>query len=370
MKSLLDILDLDRKELQQLIDTASDIRKFPGKYSHACDGKILATLFYEPSTRTRMSFESAMLSLGGGVISMADAESSSSAKKGETVIDTARVISCYADIIAIRHSKEGAALAAADKGTVPVINAGDGGHGHPTQTLADLMTICTEKGRMEDLTIGVAGDLKYGRTVHSLISAFSLYSGIKLVLISPEELSLPRYVIDSVVTPNHMEYIESRSLEEHIGDLDVIYMTRIQQERFEDPTAYGRLKDSFILNGALMASAKDDCIVMHPLPRVNEIAPEVDEDKRACYFKQVANGRSMRMALIKMLLEEAQKDPIGKEIGLASRAARLPEPEAKKHRCKNERCITYSEPSTEPIFVTEDGRHYRCAYCERTLALK
>lgn len=369
MKSLLDILDLNRGELQRLIDTASDIKEFPGRYSHACEGKILATLFFEPSTRTRMSFESAMLSLGGGVISMADAVSSSSAKKGETVIDTARVISCYADIIAIRHFKEGAALAAADKGTVPVINAGDGGHGHPTQTLTDLMTIYSEKGRMDDLTIGIAGDLKYGRTVHSLISALSLLDGIRLVLISPKELALPQYIIDSVITPNHMDYIESRSLEEHIDELDVIYMTRIQQERFEDPSAYERLKDSFILDGSLMESAKDDCIVMHPLPRVNEIAPEVDEDKRACYFRQVANGRFVRMALIKMLLEEAEKNPAEKEIGLASRAVRMPEEEAGKHRCANERCVTFTEPSTEPIFVSDDGEHFRCAYCEEALAL-
>ncbi len=304
MRSVIDILDLSVEEIDALIATACDIIDNPDKYAEACKRKKLATLFFEPSTRTRMSFEAAMLELGGNVISMASA-SSSSASKGESVADTAKVISCYADIIAMRHPKEGAALVAANNASIPVINAGDGGHCHPTQTLADLLTIYREKGHVDNLTVGFCGDLKFGRTVHSLINALSRYSGIKIVLISPDELKLPSYVKKDVLEKKGIPYVQTTSLEEAMPDLDILYMTRVQQERFFNEEDYLRLRDSYILDLAKLETAKPDLCILHPLPRVNEISVAVDADPRACYFKQVLNGKYMRMALILKLLEEA-----------------------------------------------------------------
>lgn len=304
MKSVIDILDLSVEELDRLIDTALDIIAQPNKYSHACNGKKLATLFFEPSTRTRLSFEAAMYELGGNVIGFSEAKSSSAAK-GESIADTAKVISCYADIIAMRHPKEGAALVAANNATVPVINAGDGGHCHPTQTLADLLTIKREKGRLNDLVVGFCGDLKFGRTVHSLINAMSRYQGIKFVLISPDELKLPDYVKNDVIIKNGIDYCETADLESAMPELDILYMTRVQRERFFNEEDYLRLKDSYILTPDKLQTAKTDLAILHPLPRVNEISVAVDNDPRACYFKQVLNGKYMRMALILKLLKEA-----------------------------------------------------------------
>ena len=304
MRSIIDILDLSPAEIEGLIATALDIIADPAKYAESCHGKKLATLFFEPSTRTRMSFEAAMYELGGNVISMASAASSSAAK-GESVADTAKVISCYADIIAMRHPKEGAALVAANNATVPVINAGDGGHCHPTQTLADLLTIYREKGRFDDLTVGFCGDLKFGRTVHSLINAMSRYQGIKFVLISPEELKVPSYVKKDVLQKNNIPYVQTTDLEGAMPELDILYMTRVQKERFFNEEDYLRLKDSYILTPDKLKNAKPDMNILHPLPRVNEISVKVDEDPRACYFKQVLNGKFMRMALILKLLKEA-----------------------------------------------------------------
>ncbi len=306
MRSLIDILDLSVQELDELIATACDIIADPDKYCERCRRKKLATLFYEPSTRTRLSFEAAMLELGGSVIGFSEAASSSAAK-GESVADTAKVISCYADIIAMRHPKEGAALVAANNATIPVINAGDGGHCHPTQTLADLLTIYREKGRLSNLTVGLCGDLKFGRTVHSLINALSRYEGISFVLISPEELKLPSYVKNESIKKKGLQYLQTTSLEDALPSLDILYMTRIQQERFADMGEYLRLKDSYILTEEKLKIAKPDACVLHPLPRVNEISVKVDQDPRACYFKQVLNGKYMRMALILKLLEEAAK---------------------------------------------------------------
>ncbi len=303
-RSVIDISDLSPEELDALMDTAEDIIANPAAYAESCRGKKLATLFFEPSTRTRMSFEAAMYELGGNVLSMTDAASSSAAK-GESVADTARVISCYADIIAMRHPKEGAALVAANNATVPVINAGDGGHCHPTQTLADLLTIRREKGGFSGLTVGLCGDLKFGRTVHSLVNALSRYGDIRFVLISPEELKLPSYVKEEALKSKEIPYRQTERLEEVMPDLDVLYMTRVQKERFFNEEDYLRLKDSYILDPAKMAAAKEDLIVMHPLPRVNEISVAVDRDPRACYFKQVLYGKYMRMALILKLLGEA-----------------------------------------------------------------
>ena len=303
-RSVIDILDLSVEELNELMDTAEDIIAHPDDYADRCRRKKLATLFFEPSTRTRMSFEAAMYELGGNVLSMTDA-ASSSASKGESVADTARVISCYADIIAMRHPKEGAALVAANNATVPVINAGDGGHCHPTQTLADLLTIRREKGGFSGLTVGLCGDLKFGRTVHSLINALSRYDGVRYVLISPEELKLPSYVKEEAIKPRGIPYEQTESLEEAMPKLDVLYMTRVQKERFFNEEDYLRLKDSYILDPAKMTLGRRDLIVMHPLPRVNEISVAVDRDPRACYFKQVLNGKYMRMSLILKLLEEA-----------------------------------------------------------------
>ncbi len=301
MRSIIDIVDLSPEEIDQMIETACDIINNPQKYSEKCKGQKLATLFFEPSTRTRLSFEAAMYELGGNVIGFSEA-SSSSAAKGESVADTAKVISCYADIIAMRHPKEGAAYVAAKNASIPVINAGDGGHCHPTQTLADLLTIYREKGRLSDMTIGFCGDLKFGRTVHSLINAMSRYKGIKLVLISPEELIVPSYVKEDIIKKNNMEFFETGDLESVIGQLDILYMTRVQRERFFSEEEYLRLKDSYILTPEKLKSAKDDLSILHPLPRVNEISVAVDDDPRACYFKQVFNGKIMRMALILKLL--------------------------------------------------------------------
>ena len=302
MRNLIDIMELSVEELQQLIDCAMDIIANPARYAEACHGKKLATLFFEPSTRTRLSFEAAMYELGGNVLGFSEAQSSS-ASKGESVSDTVRVVGCYADIIAMRHPKEGAPLVASRKAGIPVINAGDGGHNHPTQTLADLLTIYREKGRFENLTIGLCGDLKFGRTVHSLISAMSRYAGVKFVMISPEELRVPRYIISDVLEPNNIPYEEVRSLEKAMPELDILYMTRVQRERFFNEADYIRLKDTYILTPEKLRTAKADLNILHPLPRVNEISVAVDDDPRACYFKQALNGKYMRMALILKLLE-------------------------------------------------------------------
>lgn len=301
MKHLLSPLDLSVSELTDLLDLARDISKDPKKYSHVCDGKKLATLFYEPSTRTRLSFESAMLNLGGSVLGFSSANSSS-ASKGESVSDTIRVISCYADICAMRHPKEGAPMVAASKSSIPVINAGDGGHQHPTQTLTDLMTIRELRGSLDNFTIGLCGDLKFGRTVHSLIHSLVRYSNVRFVLISPKELRIPDYIRDDVLSANNAEFIEVESLEEAIPQLDILYMTRVQRERFFSEDEYLRMKDFYVLDTAKMALAKDNMYVLHPLPRVNEISVEVDDDPRAAYFKQVQYGVYVRMALIMTLL--------------------------------------------------------------------
>ena len=303
LRSLIDILDFSVEEINDLISTAEDIINNPAKYNEKCKGKKLATLFFEPSTRTRLSFEAAMYELGGNVIGFSESNSSSAAK-GESVADTVKTISCYADIIAMRHPKEGAPLVASKNATIPVINAGDGGHNHPTQTLADLLTIHREKGGFDNLTVGFCGDLKFGRTVHSLINALSRYKGIKVVLISPEELKLPSYVKKDILVKNGIEYTQTTSLEEAMPELDILYMTRVQRERFFNEEDYLRLKDTYILEPKKLARAKSDLCIMHPLPRVNEISVAVDKDPRACYFKQVLNGKFMRMALILKLLEE------------------------------------------------------------------
>lgn len=302
MRSLINITDLSPAEIEELIKTANDIIENPEKYREKCRYKKLAALFFEPSTRTRLSFEAAMLELGGSVIGFSEAQSSS-ASKGESVADTAKTVSCYADIIAMRHPKEGAPLVAAQNASIPVINAGDGGHNHPTQTLADLLTISREKKRLDNLTIGFCGDLKFGRTVHSLISALSRYENIKIYLISPEELKLPSYVKKDILKKNGIEYIQTQSLEESLPKLDILYMTRVQRERFFNEEDYLRLKDRYILTPEKLEVAKEDLCIMHPLPRVNEISAAIDSDKRACYFKQVLNGKFIRMALILKLLE-------------------------------------------------------------------
>ncbi len=302
MRSVISILDLSVEEIDELIARANDIIANPDKYADACRRKKLATLFFEPSTRTRLSFEAAMYELGGNVLSMADAKSSS-AVKGESVADTVKVISCYADIIAMRHPKEGAPYVASLNASVPVINAGDGGHNHPTQTLADLLTISREKGHFDNLTVGFCGDLKFGRTVHSLIEALARYNNVRFVLISPEELKLPSYVKNDVIKAKSLEYIQTTDLEKVMPELDVLYMTRVQKERFFNEEDYLRLKDSYILTLDKLENAKPDLSILHPLPRVNEISVAVDSDPRACYFKQVLNGKYMRMALILKLLE-------------------------------------------------------------------
>ena len=302
MRSLIDIRELDVKEIDELVRVANDIIDNPAKYSEKCKGKILATLFFEPSTRTRLSFESAMLNLGGNVIGFSDSQNSS-ASKGESVADTTKIVSGYADIIAMRHPKEGAPLVASMNTDIPVINAGDGGHNHPTQTLTDLLTINREKGGFNNLTIGLCGDLKFGRTVHSLISAMSRYENVKFILISPDELKIPDYIKQTELEAKNLEYVETTSLDDVIGELDILYMTRVQGERFFNEQDYIRLRDSYILTPKKLESAKKDLIIMHPLPRVNEIPVAVDNDPRACYFKQARYGKFIRMALIMKLLE-------------------------------------------------------------------
>ena len=301
MENLIDIMQLSTQEIDELVKKGCDIMANPAAYAHKCDGRILATLFFEPSTRTRLSFESAMLSLGGQVLGFSSA-ASSSASKGESVADTIRVVSAYCDIIAMRHPKEGAPLVATQHSLVPVINAGDGGHNHPTQTLTDLITIHKEKGHFDNLTIGFCGDLKFGRTVHSLVAAMSRYTGVRFVFVSPEELKLPRYVKEQYVKSKNIPYTQSTCLEEVMPELDILYMTRVQKERFFNEEDYLRLKDSYILTPEKLENAKEDLRILHPLPRVNEISVAVDEDPRACYFKQAQNGRYIRMALIMKLL--------------------------------------------------------------------
>ncbi|MBQ8885253.1 MAG: aspartate carbamoyltransferase [Clostridia bacterium] len=359
MRSLISILDFSVLELDGLLKTAKDIIANPAKYAEKCKGKKLATLFFEPSTRTRLSFEAAMYELGGNVIGFSSA-GSSSASKGESVADTAKVISCYADIIAMRHPLEGAPYVASRNASIPVINAGDGGHNHPTQTLADLLTIYREKGGFDGLTVGFCGDLKYGRTVHSLIEALSRYKNVKIVLISPDELKLPSYIKRDVIEKHGMAFEETKDLESAMAKLDVLYMTRVQRERFADLDQYERLKDSYILTAEKMKKAAENMIVLHPLPRVNEISVKIDEDKRAKYFEQVANGKYMRMALILKLLEEAEKSKAREAVDLKGRLLN-------KLVCKNPRCITTTEQELDQIFrpVDEAAGVYRCIYCER-----
>lgn len=361
MRSVIDIVDLSVEEIDGLIKTALDIIKKPNKYKEKCKGKKLATLFFEPSTRTRLSFTAAMMELGGNVLGFSEM-SSSSATKGESFADTAKVISCYADIIAIRTPNEGAALVVSENAKIPVINAGDGGHCHPTQTLADLLTIYREKGSFNNLTVGFCGDLKYGRTVHSLIGALSRYTGIKIVLISPEELKVPSYVKTEILDKNKMDYTETCDLEKNIPSLDVLYMTRIQRERFTDTAEYERLKDSYVLTLPKLKNAKPDMCILHPLPRVNEISVKVDDDKRACYFKQVENGKYMRMALILKLLEIAKTNPkrenrfVGKEL------------EYNKCVCTNPKCVSKTEQELDQVFVKDkSGAGKRCIYCDKEI---
>ena len=356
MRSLIDITDFSVEEIKALMETACHIIENPSHYAESCKGKKLATLFFEPSTRTRLSFEAAMLELGGGVLGFSEA-SSSSASKGESMADTAKILSCYADIMAIRHPKEGAPYVAATNASIPVINAGDGGHCHPTQTLADLLTIYREIGRLDSITVGCCGDLKYGRTVHSLLAALSRYENVKVILISPEELKLPGFVRMEVLEKCGMEYVETTSLEEAIPELDVLYMTRIQRERFDSFDEYERLKDSYILTPEKMENAKPTMRVLHPLPRVNEISVKVDRDPRAAYFRQALNGKFMRMALILKLLKEA---------GEGAQMPQIPNTVEGKLTCDNPRCITSTEQELEHIFkcVSPENGIYRCIYCE------
>ncbi len=358
MRSLISILDLSIAELDGLIATAEDIIAHPENYWDKCAHKKLATLFFEPSTRTRLSFEAAMLELGGSVLGFSEAGSSSAAK-GESVADTAKTVSCYADIIAMRHPREGAPYVASRAASIPVINAGDGGHNHPTQTLADLLTIHREMGRLENLTIGLCGDLKYGRTVHSLIEAMSRYSGIKFVLISPRELKIPGFVRYNVLEKHSIPYTEAESLEEAMPELDILYMTRIQRERFDDPAEYERLKDSYVLTTQKLALAKENMAVLHPLPRVNEISVQVDDDPRAAYFRQALNGKYMRMALILKLLEEAKADPAKEAIDTESLEY--------DRVCRNPKCICQTEQELPQLFRCTDKAAdiHRCIYCEQ-----
>ncbi len=358
MRSLISILDLSVEELYDLIHTAEDIISNPEKYQDSCRYKKLATLFFEPSTRTRLSFEAAMLELGGSVLGFSEAGSSSAAK-GESVADTAKTVSCYADIIAMRHPREGAPYVASRAATIPVINAGDGGHNHPTQTLADLLTIHRELGRLDNLTIGLCGDLKYGRTVHSLIEAMSRYTGITFVLISPKELRLPSYIRENVLEKHHMHYAEVTSLEDALPQLDMLYMTRIQRERFDDPAEYDRLKDSYVLTAEKMRLAKEKMAVLHPLPRVNEISVLVDDDPRAAYFRQALNGKYMRMALILKLLGIAKADPRKEAVDTPDFVYDL--------TCHNPKCISQVEQELPQIFKLTDkaANIHRCIYCEQ-----
>ncbi len=344
MRHIIDILDFSKEEIDELCRVGSDIIEHPEKYNDSCKGKILATLFFEPSTRTRLSFTSAMMRLGGNVLGISEA-ANSSVSKGETLSDTIRMVSAYSDIIAMRHPKEGAPLVAASVSGVPIINAGDGGHFHPTQTLTDLLTIKQKKGRFENLTVGICGDLKYGRTVHSLIAAMSRYENVKFVLISPKELSLPDYVKEEFLSNN---YSENSDLESAIPELDILYMTRIQRERFEDKNEYERLKDCYVLSKNKLEHAKKDLIILHPLPRVNEIATDVDDDPRACYFEQAEFGKYIRMALILKLLYEK---------GDCANFAATENPALS---CKNPSCISWSERGIKKLFKGE-----RCYYCDQ-----
>ena len=353
MRNLIDILDFSTEEIDELIAVANDIIDNPDKYRDVCHGKILGTLFFEPSTRTRLSFTSAMMSLGGQVLGFDNAASSSTAK-GETVQDTIRMVSAYSDIIAMRHPKEGAPIAASRVATVPVINAGDGGHYHPTQTLTDLITIKRKCGRFDNLTVGICGDLKYGRTVHSLIAAMSRYENVKFVLIAPDELKLPDYVKEEFLGDGKSEYLETESLEDAIPSLDILYMTRIQAERFQDKNEYERLKDSYILELSKLKCAKSTLSILHPLPRVNEINVDVDDDPRAHYFEQAANGRFVRMALILKLLGTH---------GIDDRRMDGEEDEALK--CTNPHCLSRVERGLKHLF--KDGK---CIYCDQTASKK
>ncbi|MBS1416238.1 MAG: aspartate carbamoyltransferase [Clostridia bacterium] len=353
MKHLLDITDLSLKEIDSLVGLAEKIMSDRKAYARALEGKTLATLFFEPSTRTRLSFEAAMLELGGRVLGFSSADSSSTAK-GETVGDTARVVSCFADVIAMRHPKDGAAWAAAKRSRVPVVNAGDGGHCHPTQTLTDLVTIHAEKGRLDKLRVGIVGDLKYGRTVHSLLNALLRYDGNSFVLISPEELRLPEYM-KKAIEQKGAETVETTSLSEYMPSLDVLYMTRIQRERFPDADEYERLKDSYVLTREKLRQAKEDMIVLHPLPRVNEIATDVDDDRRARYFEQVGYGKFARMALLLSLLKN-----VDEKNDFVLKGART------EKICPNARCVTNAEPSLEKMSFSDDGAE-RCSYCETAL---
>jgi len=355
-RSIIDIDELSVEELDKIIKRACDIMENPKKYSKACEGKKLATLFYEPSTRTRLSFEAAMMELGGNVLGFSSA-SSASVSKGESVSDTAKVISCYADIIAMRHPYEGAPLVAAESASIPLINAGDGGHAHPTQTLADLLTIYREHGRLNNMVIGLCGDLKYGRTVHSLIKAMIRYEGVSFVLISPRELSLPAYIKTEVLEKNNVTFAETTSLEEAIPKLDILYMTRIQRERFDDLDEYERLKDSYVLTKSKLAAAKESMSVLHPLPRVNEISVDVDDDSRACYFKQALYGKFMRMSLILSLLEGSVGTIREKVIAQ----------DKKKHKCRNPKCISQIEQELPQRFKIGTDACTRCAYCDNLI---
>ncbi len=358
MRHLLDIFDLTTDEIYELIKKTEDIMNHPNYYLDACHGKILGKLFFEPSTRTCNSFESAIQSLGGGVVGFSD-PNNSSVVKGECLIDTVRTVSSYSDVIVIRHPQEGAPKVASQVSVCPVINAGDGGHHHPSQTLTDLFTIYKEKGGFDGLTIGLCGDLKYGRTVHSLISGLSRYKNIKLVLISPNELKVPEYEKKEVMDKSWMKYVETTSLEEAIPELDVLYMTRIQRERFSDEKIYERLKDSYILNKEKLNSAKNDMIVMHPLPRVNEISLDVDDDRRAKYFDQVRNGRYVRMALIMKLLSDM--DVPDKKQDESSFRHDL--------KCNNPRCISSTEKDIKSAFRITDNGRCRCIYCDKEVAV-
>lgn len=355
MRHLIEPTDLSVQETNEIVALAEDIIAHRDRYADRCRGKKLATLFYEPSTRTRLSFTSAMMELGGNVIGFSDARNSS-VSKGETVQDTVRVINCFADIIAMRHWVEGAPLAATQVSRTPVINAGDGSHSHPTQTLTDLLTIKRELGRLDNLTIGFCGDLKFGRTVHSLIKAMSRYDNIRIVLIAPPELRLPSYIKSEVCDRCGMDYREVDDMESVMPELDVLYMTRVQKERFMDEEEFERVKDCFVLDARKMSMAKSDMAVLHPLPRVNEILQEVDDDPRAAYFRQVENGKFVRMALMLRLLEWAEKD------SLVERPAAE---QSTGHTCSNPRCITNTEP-VEPLFHASQTEPdvYRCVYCE------
>ena len=356
MRHLIDPTDLTVAETEQIVALAEDIIANRAKYSEACRGKKLATLFYEPSTRTRLSFTAAMLELGGQVIGFSDANSSS-VSKGETVADTVRVIRCFADIIAMRHFKEGPPRVASQYAGVPVINAGDGSHAHPTQTLTDLLTIKREKGRFDNMTIGFCGDLKFGRTVHSLIKALSRYSNIKVILIAPQELRLPDYMLAEMAENSHLEFREVETMEEVMPELDILYMTRVQKERFLDEEEFNRVKDSFVLDPSKLRTAKPDMIVLHPLPRVNEITRAVDNDPRVAYFRQVENGKFVRMALIYTLLKWAEGEKLAAVPDLAEGMFI-----DRSMKCPNSRCISATE-DVDPLFV-KAGDTCRCAYCE------